>query len=144
MVNSFQLTRSARLSLTHQKDAKDAKNAQILSPIGWRPSPAFGFSPIFAPFAIFCSRLSPSCSRFPRTAREGERDSVSKPDHVHVQQKVELASRPLRALSVRLTPTYVERLLAPARTKPARRDHSSAFNGATIWKAEFHVETEGR
>ena len=46
-------------SILEQKGAKDAKSAQIPSPIGWRPSPPLGFSPIFAPFAILCSRFSP-------------------------------------------------------------------------------------
>jgi hypothetical protein len=71
--------------MLEQKGAKDAKNAQILSPIGWRPSPAFGFSPIFAPFAILCSRLSAPCARFPRTASERKRDSIGEPGHVYVQ-----------------------------------------------------------
>ena len=63
-------------SIFEQKDAKDAKNTQIPSPIGWRLSPPLGFSPIFAPFATSCSRISPPCSRFGRTAREGDRDSA--------------------------------------------------------------------
>ena len=46
-------------SIFEQKDAKDAKNTQIRSPIGWGPASPLGFSPIFAPFAILCSRLSP-------------------------------------------------------------------------------------
>jgi hypothetical protein len=75
-----------------QKDAKDAKNARILSPIGWRPLPSFGLSPIFAAFAIFCSRLSPPCARIPRTASERKRDSIGEPDHVYFQL-VQSASR---------------------------------------------------
>ena len=52
-------------SILEQKVAKDAKSAQIPSPIGWRPSPPLGFSPNFAPFAILCSRFSPPMRPIP-------------------------------------------------------------------------------
>ncbi len=57
MVNSFQLTRSARLSLTHQTIAKVAKVGENPELGEGRQPIGLGICALFASFAHFCSNM---------------------------------------------------------------------------------------
>ena len=140
-------------SILEQKVAKDAKSAQIPSPIGWRPSPPLGFSPNFAPFAILCSRFSPPMRPIPtcdslenripfwnRRARRTQRV------HNYRARSVGVPRLPSDFLGTsRPSRYYVQGFLPPcSRSSVPPSSAPSALNGAITWKTEFHFGTEGR
>jgi hypothetical protein len=99
-------------SILEQTDAKVAKSAQYRARSVVVPRLPSDFLRPSRPSRSYVQGLLPRVRGFPaRLAR------ASEPDVAYVQQQVQLASRPLTALSARLSLSYVEKLLAPARTR---------------------------